>query len=438
LSRIGAAPRLRHGLKPLESYVARLDAAGNLIDTAPIVVASFNWQLPPSAGITDARVRVMVSDLEFQTSSDGAGGGGEFWSAAGLRGSPPQSSLPRMTAAAGAGGGPGRKHARAAKAASVLVSLLIALVGAEAFLRVTDRFRPPRNPPQCGYWDPAICSMYVPNADFGYTLRPSTATEYSYPESGASRRLAVVSNRRGFRDARELDEREDRPRVLVLGDSFVFGEGVQAEERFTSVLEDITGFRVDSAGMTGWGPDLMLRALEAVDAEADPDIVLLCLYTHDFRRVHPLYAGLGFEVPRYELRDGRLVTIPYPPPTVWQKLRLLWAISPARRSWDSGMWDLHRAILDRFRELAAERDFRLGLLFLPGRSDTPADIERREWLAGYAEEADTWFLDLTGPVLERPRDEFFIAGGNPHWNPAGHAVVAANLGSFVKGMLPGR
>lgn len=339
----------------------------------------------------------------------------------------------------GTGGGPGRKHGRAAEAAVVLVSLLVALAGAEVFLRVTDRFRPPSNPPRCGYWDPAICSMYAPNAEYGYALRPSTTTEYLYPEDHP-RRLTVVSNRRGFRDARELDEiepgeRGDRPRVLVLGDSFVFGEGVQAEERFTSVLEDITGFRVDSAGMTGWGPDLMLRALEAVEAEADPDIVLVCLYTHDFRRVHPLYAGIGFEIPRYVLRDGRLVTVPYPPPSIWQKLRLLWAVSPARRSWDSGMWDLHRAILDRFRELATERGFQLGFVFLPGRADTAADIERREWLAGYAEESDTWFLDLTGPVLDRPRDELFIAGGNPHWNPAGHALVAANLGSFVKGLL---
>jgi len=35
------------------------------------MVTSFNWQLPPSGGLTDVRVRVMVSDLRFQTSSSG-------------------------------------------------------------------------------------------------------------------------------------------------------------------------------------------------------------------------------------------------------------------------------------------------------------------------------------------------------------------------------
>jgi hypothetical protein len=323
------------------------------------------------------------------------------------------------------------KRGRAADIAVVLGSLLLALVAAEVALRVTDRFRPPSDPPRCGYWDPSICEMYAANPDYGYALRPSTTTEYRYPEEDP-RRLTVTSNRRGFRDARELDEPEERPRVLVLGDSFVFGEGVEAQERFTDVLEDLAGFRVDSVGMTGWGPDLMLRALETVEAEADPDVVLVCLYTHDFRRVHPLYAGIGFRIPRYELRDGRLVTVPYPSPTLWQKLRILWALSPARRSWESGMWDVHRAILDRFRALAAERGFRLGLVFLPGRADTAPDLERREWLAGYSEETDVAFLDLTGAVLERPRDELFLGGGNPHWNPAGHALVAAVLGPWAQ------
>jgi hypothetical protein len=333
-------------------------------------------------------------------------------------------------------GGAGGRRARAAEAALVLGSLAVALAGAEVALRVTDRFRPPSHPPRCGYWDPSICGMYAENPDYGYALRPSTVTEYLYPEDDP-RRLAVVSNRRGFRDERELDEPDVRHRVLVLGDSFVFGEGVEAHERFTDRMEDLLGFRVDSAGMTGWGPDLMLRALEAVDAEADPDVVLLCLYTHDFRRVHPLYAGIGFRIPRYELRDGALVTVPYPEPSLWQRLRILWALSPVRRSWESGMWDLHRAILERFRALSAERGFSLGIVFLPGRADTAPDLERREWLAAYCEEQDVAFLDLTGPVLERPRDEVFIAGGNPHWNPAGHALVAAVLGPFVERLRPG-
>jgi hypothetical protein len=43
-----------------------------IAEELPPATTSFDWQLPPSGGIPDVRVRVMASDLHFQTSSDGA------------------------------------------------------------------------------------------------------------------------------------------------------------------------------------------------------------------------------------------------------------------------------------------------------------------------------------------------------------------------------
>jgi len=324
-----------------------------------------------------------------------------------------------------------------ADSAVVLGSLVLSLAAAEGFLRATHRLEPPANPPRCGYWDPHICEMYQAIEPYGYALRPSWRTEYLYPRE-SPRRLTVVSNRHGFRDSRELDEPDGRTRILFLGDSFVFGEGVEEEERLTNVLEaDHPGWRVDNLGMTGWGPDLMLRALEALGEDLRPDVVVLCFYTHDFRRVHPLYAGIGFPIPRYVLREGRLVTIPYPAPSLWQRFRVLWAISPARRAIDRGMWDVHTAILDRFRELAERQGFVPCLVFLPGRADTENDRERRVWLAGYAERHRVPFTDLTGPLLARPRSELFIPE-NPHWNPAGHRFAAELLEPLLEAALAGR
>jgi hypothetical protein len=42
-----------------------------IAEDLPGTTTSFDWQLPPSAGLGDVRVRVMVSDLRFQTSSSG-------------------------------------------------------------------------------------------------------------------------------------------------------------------------------------------------------------------------------------------------------------------------------------------------------------------------------------------------------------------------------
>jgi len=42
-----------------------------IAEDLPPAATSFDWQLPPSAGLSDVRVRVMASDLHFQTSTDG-------------------------------------------------------------------------------------------------------------------------------------------------------------------------------------------------------------------------------------------------------------------------------------------------------------------------------------------------------------------------------
>jgi hypothetical protein len=73
----------------------------------------------------------------------------------------------------------------------------------------------------------------------------------------------------------------------------------------------------------------------------------------------------------------------------------------------------------------------LHVAFLPGRSDGEADRERRSWLGSYCEANGVPFVDLTEPILARPRDELFIAGGNPHWSAAGHRFVAERLRAIL-------
>jgi len=302
----------------------------------------------------------------------------------------------------------------------------LALAAGEGLLYWQDWYPPPDNPPRCPYWDPAICALYERHPPYGYRLRPSIVAQYSYPREHA-RRIALASNRHGFRASRELDEHDPRPRVVVLGDSLVLGEGVEEHERFTDVLESLERrWRVDNLGMTGWGPDLMLRALERVGVHLRPAVVVLVLYTDDFRRVHPSYAGMGFAVPRLALSAGRLVSIPYPEPSRWDGFRLYQAARLAVWSHSGAEWALNEAILDRFRQLSGEHGFAPVLVFLPGRRDLPHDQARREWLRRYAERHATAFADLTTPLHRPPHDRVFIRG-NPHYSPDGHRIVAEAL-----------
>lgn len=187
-------------------------------------------------------------------------------------------------------------------------------------------------------------------------------------------------------------------------------------------------------GMVGWGPDLMLRSLEAVGLKLQPKAVVFCMYTDDFRRVRPEYAGTGFLIPRYTLESGRLVTIHYPRPEFWDRLSISVATRKILWNYTDWQWDLNRAILDRFEELADKQPFRKAIIFLPGVADTKSDQERRSWLRHYASQHATPFLDLSDPIHKMGRQAFIR--GDPHLNPAGHELVARELDRFLGNGLP--
>ncbi len=148
---------------------------------------------------------------------------------------------------------------------------------------------------------------------------------------------------------------------------------MEAEERFSNLLESREpGWRVDNMGMTGFGPDLMIMALESLLSKAEPDLVVLALAFDDFRRVRDRYAGMGFPSPRFELRGRRLTRVPFPAPKPWERSHLVHGLlmaleeAPVREPLDAGEWRINRAILDRFRELSREHRFQPVVLYLAG------------------------------------------------------------------------
>jgi hypothetical protein len=316
-----------------------------------------------------------------------------------------------------------------------MFSFLVALLGAEGALRLAGVLAPPPYPPQT--WRP---ELYTGHSEYGYALWPSRTTRYDYPPAHP-RRLTVSSNSDGFRSARELDDDDPddpRTRVLILGDSYVFGEGVEESERFSDVLERLEPeWHVDNLGMTGWGPDLMLMALEAVVERASPDVVIFTLFFDDFRRVRPRYAGMGFPTPRFELREGRLARVPYPRPKPWERWHLyhgvLRALSGPNGPYSAptaAEWELNERILDRFRELGREQGFSPVLLYLAGPWKGAAQDRRSSWVREYGEEHDVPWLDLSGPIQAAGEDSVYLPE-NRHYGPAGHRIVAVELHAFL-------
>ncbi len=115
-----------------------------------------------------------------------------------------------------------------------------------------------------------------------------------------------------------------RPRVLVVGDSFTFGHGVETEATFAARLQArLPGVEVLNAGVVGVGHDQQWLWLRERGLRLRPDLVVWAYSSADiprntvyFRRLADAVTGLDYAKPRFVLRAGRpvLTHTPTPPP----------------------------------------------------------------------------------------------------------------------------
>ena len=158
------------------------------------------------------------------------------------------------------------------KAALVLCGLAVGLVLCELGARLLYRGLV------------VTASLTRRDPDIGVRLIPGArgrATCSSY-------RVTYAVNEQGLRDDTYPEKRPpDTFRVLVLGDSFVFGHGVERHEIFTEVAErDLnakgTKAEIINAGVFGYGTDNELLWFDAELQHAfRPDLVYVLVYPND-------------------------------------------------------------------------------------------------------------------------------------------------------------
>lgn len=307
----------------------------------------------------------------------------------------------------------------------IALSLLVAFGLIEGGLRVAGVYAPIENPVKAPQPE-----LYEADATIGYRLHPSMKTTFRYPRK-SKELVPLVSNSDGFRSSREFGEPDHRRRVLVVGDSFVFGPGVRAEDRLTEQLEILEPqWRVDNMGMTGWGLDLMVRAIEQYGAKAKPDVLILAVYTDDFRRLLPYYAGAGYAYPKFELRGSELVTTPFPYPRFWERLRLVQLLYQAKWRLNRDRYDLNEALLNRYLKDSEGMGSKPVVAFFPGTDDNKEDQERRAFLRNWTTRNNVPYVDLTEPIHSAGVQKVYITD-NWHWNPSGHRIAAEQLRNVI-------
>lgn len=152
----------------------------------------------------------------------------------------------------------------------VLAGTVLGVVGAEATVRV-------------------IAPQPYITGDLRWEAHPTVGFRLQ-PNIDVPGELGGSINRLGLRGPEIHAKEEGERRVMVLGDSFVYGVGVTEKETFPSVLNEIVADHESAsrthfvnAGTIGYGTWRELAWLEAFGDEVDPDEVLLALFVgNDF------------------------------------------------------------------------------------------------------------------------------------------------------------
>ena len=238
----------------------------------------------------------------------------------------------------------------------------------------------------------------------------------------------VKINGLGLRDRDRKTERTPGTfRILTIGDSLTFGFGVQAEETFSSRLEDLLPrTEVLNGGVCGYGTDQALLYLEACGFGLNPDLIVVTLCGND---VEENLRGemYGRAKPFFSQRDGELVVYNRPVPNPF-----LCRVSHLYRSLNKHFWTWRRTELTESEQIAG-RDLLRRLLAKIGDQARVRgiDVVVCQTIAGFpiSDRTDGYHaLDLSGRLLER--DDLVFAK-DPHWNAKGHAFVATALREFL-------
>lgn len=146
-------------------------------------------------------------------------------------------------------------------------------------------------------------------------------------QSGVSNRhffggKTVNSNSKGIRGKTEYtySKKENKPRLLILGDSFTFGDGVNNNETYPYYLQQkLPDAEVINFGVHGYGHDQMLIYLKEEGVKYRPDIVILGYMSTDSER--NMLNFRDYAKPKFRLKGDRLMLCDSPVPSIDRVLR---------------------------------------------------------------------------------------------------------------------
>jgi hypothetical protein len=266
------------------------------------------------------------------------------------------------------------------------------------------------------------------------------------------------SNSKGVRGKTEYEYQRTpgKRRIVVLGDSFTFGEEVSDDETYSHDLESaLRSTEVLNLGVQGYGHDQMLLYLREEGLKYHPDVVIVGFTYLDIYR--NLWTFFAYAKPKFRLVSDSLELTNVPVPTPDQVLarepyrlksfdlmeivreKLRWALGKN----ETEAQELTRPLLDEI--IAATRSIGAVPVFVylpvyeeieplpksayPLTAMSPPVSDREQYLRGYCQQRGIPCLFLRPRFLEEvKRGVSFNAQG--HWNAQAHRLAAREIKDF--------
>lgn len=266
--------------------------------------------------------------------------------------------------------------------------------------------------------------------------------------------VEIATDSQGLRDDEYPTERTGKKRMLILGDSFGWGFGVEHHERFSEVLEAAhPDWEIINASAPGYGTDQEFLYLREKGTAFKPDVVLALFCVNDFdENVHEeryWYFKPVFVIERERLSPQN---VPVPKATTKQRLQrfflgttylgpmlnsakdsfVRWVgpspnqtgpVSDNNSGEEARMCDITHLLIKAMNELCKENHSMFIL------ASVPMDSTYTAFLREMTELEDITYVALDASFESTSDRTSFPHDG--HWNARGHEIAAAAIDSFL-------
>lgn len=285
---------------------------------------------------------------------------------------------------------------------------------------------------------------YQTSTTLGWDLLPNW--------EGEIKTIKVTTNSFGMRDDEfPFEKGENEIRILVIGDSFTFGLGVDQEAIYPQQLERILNrgesehrYTVINAGVGGYNTEQEMKWLKERGLTFEPDVVIVGFVLNDV-----IYRGISnIELQPWPIQLLCRTAIYNVLSFTIKSIRL--EGDPMKRSIattkklteDTGeindLWQECFGYIGAMKEIADREGFPLIFVLFPWPNQMepqPADEIPQNRLIRYLEQSGIDYIDLL-PAYQREKADLFTARDN-HPSARGHEIAAEEIFEYLaESVLP--